>query len=289
MPLAAAPPPDPPHVAPDSPAVPAPAGTDPAQAPTDPAHAPAEAARQPANPPRRSPWRLLVPMVFASAGLLFSVSFQTAAGTGLRSDRTLPDLIDSANRDVAARSSRLTQLQAEVDKLTEALAPRDSRVAALTAEAGRLAVIAGTQAVTGPAITVVLDDSPRQLSNLPDTVRPDDLVVHQQDVQAVVNALWRGGAEAMMIQDQRVISTSAVRCVGNTLILQGRVYSPPFTISAIGPTRAMQSALDDDPQISIYQEWVDVVGLGYDVSTSGSASFPAYTGSVQLSYTKVAR
>ena len=44
----------------------------------------------------------------------------------------------------------------------------------------------------------------------------------------MVNALWAGGAEAMQIMDQRVISTSAVRCVGNTLILQGRVYSPPY-------------------------------------------------------------
>ena len=62
----------------------------------------------------------------------------------------------------------------------------------------------------------------------------DDVVVHQQDVQGVVNALWRGGAEAMMVMDQRIISTSAVRCVGNTLILQGRVYSPPFTVTATG-------------------------------------------------------
>ena len=69
---------------------------------------------------------------------------------------------------------------------------------------------------------MTLDDAPRRAS-LPGTAKPDDLVVHQQDVQAVVNALWHGGAEAMHAQDQRVISTSAVRCVGNTLILQGRV------------------------------------------------------------------
>lgn len=42
----------------------------------------------------------------------------------------------------------------------------------------------------------------------------EDIVVHQQDVENVVNALWAAGAEAMMLMDQRVISTSAVRCVG---------------------------------------------------------------------------
>ena len=82
---------------------------------------------------------------------------------------------------------------------------------------------------------MTLADAPRSADRvLPEDASPDDLVVHQQDVQAVVNALWPGGAEAMQIMDQRVITTSAVRCVGNTLILQGRVYSPPFQITAIG-------------------------------------------------------
>ena len=92
-------------------------------------------------------------------------------------------------------------------------------------------------------MTVTLADAPRSADRvLPEGTSPDDVVVHQQDVQAVVNALWAGGAEAMQIMDQRIVSTSAVRCVGNTLILQGRVYSPPYEITAIGdPERLAQS------------------------------------------------
>ena len=57
----------------------------------------------------------------------------------------------------------------------------------------------------------------------------NDYVVHQQDVEAVVNALWAGGAESMMIMDQRVLFNSAVRCSGNVLLCRAK-YSPPFTI-----------------------------------------------------------
>lgn len=86
---------------------------------------------------------------------------------------------------------------------------------------------------------------------IPDGYTVDDVVVHQQDVQAVVNALWAAGAEAMTIQDQRVIATSAVRCVGNTLILQGRVYSPPYVITAIGDIGSLRSGLDSTgPSVS---------------------------------------
>jgi len=231
----------------------------------------------------------LAPAVFGLAGLLFATSFQAARGTDLRSDRGLPGLIDTANRDVAAKSSTIEKLQNELDALTAAAAPSDGRIVPLTGTINLLAPHVGTRAVQGPALTVALTDSNRSMANLPPSIRPDDLVVHQQDVQAVVNALWRGGAEAMMIQDQRVIATSAVRCVGNTLILQGRVYSPPYVISAIGKIDALTEALDKDPQVTIYKEWVDAVGLGYRVTTEAKATFPAYSGPVSQSVAKVAK
>jgi len=106
-------------------------------------------------------------------------------------------------------------------------------------------------------------------------------------VQSVVNALWAGGAEAMMLQDQRVVSTSAVRCVGNTLILQGRVYSPPYVITAIGNRDAMRSALDTDPAVANLRDWSIAVGLGYDVGNVGSQTFPAYSGSIVPEHAEV--
>ena len=76
--------------------------------------------------------------------------------------------------------------------------------------------------------------------------------------------------------DQRVISTSAVRCVGNTLILQGRVYSPPYVITAIGDLDRLQRGARRRPAVAIYRQYVDAVGLGYDVQTRARPTFPAY-------------
>ena len=159
-------------------------------------------------------------------------------------------------------------------------------VGSLRAQAAALAPGAGLAPVSGHTLTVTLDDAPRR-ATLPDGAKPDDLVVHQQDVQAVVNALWHGRAEAMMLQDQRVISTSAVRCVGNTLILQGRVYSPPYRISAIGDPVAMRAALEASSAIQVYQEFARVFGLGWQVEEHGESVFPAYTGTLDLHYATV--
>ena len=236
------------------------------------------------KPRRLTGWAAIVPLVAAGAGRMFATSAQTSQGTDLRASgrSDLVDVVRAQDRAVRQRAAVVQQLQDQVDSLTAQAAPGSAAVARLRAEAAKLAATVGTQAVTGPALTVSLDDAKRTAASLPKGYTADDIVVHQQDVQAVVNALWSAGAEAMMLQDQRVISTSAVRCVGNTLILQGRVYSPPYVIQAIGDLSAMRDALDKSEQITIYRQYADLLGLGYDVTSKGQASFPAYAGSLSL-------
>jgi uncharacterized protein YlxW (UPF0749 family) len=239
---------------------------------------------------RPSAWSSVVPLVAIGAGILFATSAATANGTDLRSTaRDLPGLIRDQTRDNTVAAEQLRRLRAEVDRLSAQQAPGDLRVTQLTRRADDLMVAAGTESVRGPVVQVALTDAANVPDPLPEGFSVDDYVVHQQDVQAVVNALWQGGAEAMMLMDQRVISTSAVRCVGNTLILQGRVYSPPYVITAMGDPMALRAALDQSPTVSIYRQYVDAVGLGYDVRTQPEQTFPAYAGSINLQQAKVAR
>ena len=239
---------------------------------------------------RPTVWSAVVPLVALAAGLLFALSAATARGTDLRSSGgDLPGLIRDQTRQNTVLADRVAQLRAEVDRLSAQQAPGDLRVTQLTREADTLMLAAGTQAVAGPTVQVSLTDAKNVPAVLPDNISVDDYVVHQQDVQAVVNALWEGGAEAMMLMDQRIISTSAVRCVGNTLILQGRVYSPPYVISAIGNQTELKAALERSPAVSIYRQWVGEVGVGYDVTTRRQQTFPAYAGSINLERARAAR
>ena len=232
-------------------------------------------------------WAVSVSAMLVAVGLLFATSENTLQGTGLRSGHTaLVEFVRSQDRLVRQRASVVQRLKDQVDALTAQESPKSAGVANLRAAAAKLAPVVGTQAVTGPALTVTLDDAKLTATSLPEGFSADDIVVHQQDVQNVVNALWAAGAEAMMLMDQRVISTSAVRCVGNTLILQGRVYSPPYVIQAIGDQSDMREALNKSPQIRIYLDYVDKLGLGYDVKTKARTRFPAYAGSVSLSYAR---
>ncbi|HKD98436.1 MAG TPA: DUF881 domain-containing protein [Micromonosporaceae bacterium] len=241
------------------------------------------------RPGRRPPslWSWLVPVVALLAGLLFTTSATVAHGTDLREDRTpqLANLIADRQRQVAAAQAQAAALRAKVLAELDQQGALEPDVQAEQQRAAAQLGGAGLVAVHGPAVTVVLNDAPTSPEGtLPKGATPDDVVVHQQDVQAVVNALWAGGAEAMTIMGVRVVSTSAVRCVGNTLLLDGVLYSPPFTISAIGDPKALRAALDASPAIAAYRQAVAAWGLGYEVRQDADLAFPAYDGSTDLQY-----
>ncbi|MFR2314346.1 MAG: DUF881 domain-containing protein [Bifidobacterium sp.] len=132
-------------------------------------------------------------------------------------------------------------------------------------------------AVEGPGLVVTLDDSPlweNMVDSSGSTSNINDYVVHQQDVEAVVNALWAGGGIHDDHGPARAFN-SAVRCSGNVLLLQGKKYSPPFTISAIGPVDNMKKALDDSQDVTIYRQYVSAFGLGWQVEEKEKLHFEA--------------
>ncbi|MEU5098309.1 DUF881 domain-containing protein [Streptomyces sp. NPDC020996] len=241
----------------------------------------------PARGRRFRPVRVLTVAVFALAGLIFFTSFDTAKGTNIRTDTSLlklSDLIQERSRKNGELDESNGSLRGEVESLA---ARDDGRTKAEDEKLKALEHRAGTQKLTGEAITVTLNDAPpdatAKLPGYPEP-QPDYLVIHQQDLQAVVNALWQGGAKGIKVMDQRLISTSAVRCVGNTLILQGRVYSPPYKITAVGDPEKLNKALSDSPAIQNYMVYVNVYGLGWKVTENGTVTLPGYSGTVDLHY-----
>jgi len=230
---------------------------------------------------------MTAPAVFVLAGALFVTSAVSSGGTDLRAGRydDLPGLAEAQADQVESLRQRQEELAAEVDDLTESLGDTDAAQAQEQADA--VAGPAGLEPVRGPGVTVTLTDAPvAVIDTIDPTVNVNNLVVHQQDIQAVVNALWAGGAEAMTVQGQRVVSTTGIRCVGNTVILHGVPYAPPYVISAIGSPEAMLTSLDRSPYIGFYLEAVAAYQVGWDVRAETEIGLPAYTGSTELNFAR---
>jgi len=225
-------------------------------------------------------------LVLGVAGLMVAAGISLGETTEVAASRgtDLPQLVDGETERVAELEAESTDLADQVEALGQV--SDDDPMSTVRDEVAYQGASAGFSEVEGPGVTVSLDDAPvpDDLADLPAETSADDFVVHQQDVEAVVNALWTGGAEAMQIMDRRITSVSAVRCVGNVIILDGQVYSPPFTITAIGSPERLTDALDRSSGVQVYRQWADYIGLGYAVQEHESTVLPAATGPTTLSH-----
>ncbi|MCH9277180.1 DUF881 domain-containing protein [Bifidobacterium amazonense] len=236
----------------------------------------------------RRPWfsRVAALLVIALTGFLLATNVRVNRTTVISSDTA--DLIEQRQKHVTELNDDVKRLSAKIDTL------RDLTTDGTDAANGDInSAGSGTtlRAIHGPGITVTLDDSPlweNMVDNNGSASNINDYVVHQEDIESVMNALWAGGAEAMMIQDQRVLFNSAVICQGNVLLLQGRKYSPPYKVSAIGPVDGMTRALGDSQAVQIYKQYVSAFGLGWKVESKDNLEFPEAVASLQsLQYSSV--
>ena len=226
---------------------------------------------------------LAVLTLFAVTGFLFVAASVSAGGADLRpSGGDVGSLLRERSERIDARRDDASSLRAEIDRLSSSVSGAD--LDTLRKRVRQLEPDTGLTDVSGPGVRVTLTDAPR-------TGRDPDidlnlLVVHQQDIQAYVNALWAGGAEAVSLQGQRLMTTTGIKCVGNTVVLEGVPYSPPYVIEAIGDTGGMYRAMADSPETASYADYAREYDVGLKVEPLALLSIKAYANPVSLAHAR---
>ena len=235
-------------------------------------------------------WRIGTPAVVLLCGALFVVSATNSEGTDLRPGRytDLAALTDSEADKYDALEQRVSELNADVEQLAESV--DDRQVDRFSRRVERLEDPAGMTPKSGPGVAVTLSDAPEEIINST-TQDLNLLVVHQQDIQAVVNAMWKGGATAVTVQGQRVITTTGIKCEGNSVQLHGVPYPQPYVIEAVGDQTELVRAIADDDYLQIYREQAAIpdISVGWDLQLQALVTAPAYDGLTDLSYAKPLR
>ena len=237
-------------------------------------------AARPPRLPRRLPKlgvrsAISVLAVTMASGLLFATSAQSNSSTRTQSDLDLAGL-------VRHRQETVTELQDSIRTLNDQIA---SHVDVHSAGDTPAELALAQRAVSGPGLVITLSDAPGD--TIPEGTNPNDLVIHQQDIDDVMNALWSGGAEAMTVQGVRVTSRTVVRCIGNVILVGGTSYSPPYKIAAIGDISRLKQSVESNPRVVNYREYVARYGLGWELRSADNLNFPASSQDLTLRYAQV--
>jgi uncharacterized protein YlxW (UPF0749 family) len=225
---------------------------------------------------------LVLAAVFAVLGFLVVTAIASARLGAKEAEPRKAQLI----KLIQQRRSQVDDLDAQVRKLRTDVAgaqKRASRRSALDREQTKreadLAQAAGTTALKGKAVVVRLSDSDEKPAD-PD--RADAYRIHDADLQIVVNALFASGAEAVAVNDSRLVATTPIRAAGDTIVVNFRPLSPPYTVSAIGADR---EAFEKSEIAKRFTRWQRLFGLGFRIKEE-TVTVPAYTGRVAITTAK---
>ncbi len=172
----------------------------------------------------------------------------------------------------------VVSLRAQLDAVQEQAATLDDRAAALKRQIDELRGDSGLTAQRGEGLVVTLDDG-----RLPATAprRSIELaIVHSQDITDVFNAAWKAGAKGIAVNGERI--TSATACVGATIQINGRLMSPPFIVSVLGPSDHLLRALGDQSELRDIKKRSDLYGLKLSLERALDLSLAAYTGAIPV-------
>ncbi len=136
---------------------------------------------------------------------------------------------------------QIVELQNDLAKYREQVTESGGATKILREELNRAETIAGLTDVTGSGIVVTLKDGGKQ----DDSIIYDSGygIVHDTYLLTILNELRASGAEALSINDERILATSEIRCAGPTVSINNTKLAAPFEIKAIGNPDTLENAL----------------------------------------------
>lgn len=141
---------------------------------------------------------------------------------------------------------------------------------------------AGLLDVVGPGVIVTVSD--KRTDKTVSSEGVNLFVVHQEDLLRIINELRDADAEAISVNDERLIATSEIRCAGSTVSVNNRRYSVPYEIKAIGNPDNLLGALKmKDGVIDSLDDYLEI-----DVIKENEIDIPAYAGNISNKYAKAA-
>ena len=215
--------------------------------------------------------KVLIAIVFMVLGFMLSVQYKvTVQQRPIRMDR-----VEDLSERLKAMETQNKHLLQEINELRKKGADR-----AKDHGQERLQLLAGTTAVEGAGIEVVLDDSaiPKKANE-----NPNLYIIHDEDLLRVLNELRAAGAEAISLNDQRIVAMSEVRCAGPTVSVNNIRSAPPYVIKAIGAPKTLTSALRlRGGVVETFEFW----GIQVKIKSQDKVQIPALKAPRNFEYAK---
>lgn len=236
-------------------------------------------------------WVVPITITCILLGFTFSLQYQlqnriTLASSANENTENLISMIKSNEAEIKAYEDQLAQLRQKYDEMSAKISAGQYEIETMQKDLAVLQNEFGLTEVKGAGITVILDDNQlgAQAANGGDL---NLYIIHYENILSVVNDLKQGGAKAIAINGLRLVTTSEIRCVGNTILVNTTRLAPPYEIQAIGNAANLENALLSAGNAQSYST-LKMLNFPVSYTTTSpnnpSITIPAYAGSVTTKY-----
>jgi uncharacterized protein YlxW (UPF0749 family) len=185
-------------------------------------------------------------MVFFLSGSLFAwqlKSLSLAGGNPIQEkNATLVTIIKNLESEIVNYETELNAIRERIVLLEKNLSAGEEDLMQMQETLQKARIAAGLVSLQGRGIKVIIDDDKAGLSASPND-DPNRYIIHYSHLMNIVNELKLGKAEAISINEQRLLTNSEIRCVGNVILINTTRLAPPFEIKAIGSPDLLEEAL----------------------------------------------
>lgn len=219
--------------------------------------------------------------VILTVGIAIQMKTVRSFGTtvGLTSEQSeLKDEILKTKEKYDNLYKSLEELEAKLEVERNNATSNNSELASLEEEIKETNILLGFTEVTGKGVKIILQDSNIPTSNYLEDI--SNLVVHDGDLIQVINGLFNVGAEAISVNNQRIISTTAIECDGSVIKINGEKVGAPFEIKAIGYPESLSNLTIPGG----YLEKLENRGIIVTLTKETELKIPKYTGTLKFNY-----
>jgi len=235
---------------------------------------------------RKDNWEISIAFACVLLGVMMTLQFRTQKKEGFPFYNQRTDLIKMVNALERQRNQLETDLAEKKKKLEEFEQAAGKDQGLLKAMQDQLEIArmeAGLIPLKGPGIVIEMADSSRSPTPKDD---PYYFIVHDVDIDTLVNELWAAGAEAVSVNEQRIVTTTSIRCVGPTVLINSVRLASPYRIKAIGPSKDMEGALRTPGGFMDYMAPGTQHGVTVRISRYEDMEISEYKGSLIYRYAK---
>lgn len=227
-------------------------------------------------------------IVFVLAGVLFGTFLTFHFKTDLPVESTIP------LNELEARESLLKQfldeqtyLQSRIVTLRDQIDEAQKQIEQST-ENTNLKLLEdlkqdmGLTEISGPGLEISLNDSP--FASKVDFEDSEKYRIQASDLRDLVNLLNAASAEAIAINNQRIIANSTISAVGTTILINNSHSAAPFTITAVGDGDLMlERVLNKSLLPALYKKKLESK-VTFEILKRGRVNVPIYNGDLKAEY-----